>query len=179
MDRRLYWCLKSWLFAQNKQFQSLRPPKWPIDWFSHLDFKASLLPRCTKLDPQAGGNWMPYEFSGTETKDLVSIGAQLRPSNTTMGSFFTKSARHGNTVNPRLSKPRLLGSQNYLARDMWIMQLLAGRPPLAGFCFGKLHDSESGPGWFEESALLATEGSCYNDGRVKFDRWTTANQTAW
>ena len=25
-------------------------------------------------------------------------------------------------------------------------QLLAGRPPSAGFCFGDSHDSESGPG---------------------------------
>ena len=36
------------------------------------------------------------------------------------------------TVNPQLSEPRLSGSSiiritNYLARDVWIMQLLAGR----------------------------------------------------
>ena len=28
------------------------------------------------------------------------------------------------------------------------------------------------------SSLVATEGSCYNDGKFKFDRWTTANQVA-
>ena len=28
------------------------------------------------------------------------------------------------------------------------------------------------------SSLLATEGSCYNNDKFKFDRWTTANRVA-
>ena len=51
-----------------------------------------------------------------------------------------------------------------------IIYILSGRPPSAGFCYG-----ESAPANFDVCELVATEGSCYNDGRV--DRLTTANQT--
>ena len=45
-------------------------------------------------------------------------------------------------------------------------KLLAGRPPSAGFCYGESHNSESAPASFDVCELVATEGSCYNDGRV-------------
>ena len=44
--------------------------------------------------------------------------------------------------------------------------ILAGRPPSAGFCYGESHNRESAPASFDVCELVATEGSCYNDGRV-------------
>ena len=43
---------------------------------------------------------------------------------------------------------------------------LAGHPPLAGFCYGELHNSESASASFDVCELVGTESSCYNDGRV-------------
>ena len=44
---------------------------------------------------------------------------------------------------------------------------LAGRPPLAGFCYGESHNSKSAPASFDVCELVATEGTCYNHGRVQ------------
>ena len=42
--------------------------------------------------------------------------------------------------------------------------LLAGRPPSVGFCYGESHNSESAPASFDVCERVATAGSCYNNG---------------
>ena len=52
---------------------------------------------------------------------------------------------------------------------LMVYEILVSEPAFGGLtCYGESF----------ASSLVTTEGSCYNNGKFKFDRWTAANRIA-